>query len=73
MTLTYAGKEKYSTIVGGAATILVVLAVVVQSVFAFHNLYMHPNYNQFPTTYDYGYTKQINDFDIRENMIAYAI
>ena len=71
MTLTIRGQDKYSTKVGGAATILVVLAVLLQTVYEFHALYTNPSYNQFPTTYDFAYSKKI-DLDLRANMISYA-
>ena len=73
MTFTIAGQDTYKSKVGGVATILVVLGVLIQSVFAFRDQYLHPNYNQYPTTYDYGYKKQINDFDLRANMMAYSL
>ena len=73
MTFTIDGQDTFKSKVGGAATILVVLTVLVQSVFVFHDQYVYPNYNQYPTTYDYGYTKQINDFDLRQNMMAYSL
>ena len=73
MTLTVNGQDKYKLKVGGMATILVVLGVLVESVFVFRDQYLHPNYNQYPTTHDYGYEKQINDFDFRANMMAYSL
>ena len=72
VSLKFAGNDRHNTKVGGAATILVVLGVLIQSIFAFHDQYVLPNYNQFPTTYDYGYSKQFIDFDLRANMMAYA-
>ena len=73
VTLTIAGQDRHNTKIGGAATILVVLGVLVQSMFAFRETYTNPSYNKFPTTYNYEYSKQINDFDIQTNMMAYSI
>ena len=46
--------------------------MLIQSAFAFLQLYKNPSYNQFPTTYDFDDSKQIEDFDLRTNMMAYS-
>ena len=43
--MTIAGQDTYSTKVGGAATILVMLAVFIQSAVVFNDQVMHPDYN----------------------------
>ena len=72
VTLTMAGKDTHKSIIGGAVTILVVIGVIVQSVYAYIELEQNPAYNQFPVTYDYNYSKEI-EFSLRENMMAYSI
>lgn len=71
VTLTMNGSETVNTKIGGTVTILVVLGVLIQSVFALLELLRNPSYNQFPTTYNYEYSKEI-DLDLRTNMMAYA-
>ena len=62
VSLRYKGKDSFTTI-------LVVLGVTVQSSFALHQLVTKPEYNQYPTTYDYAYTNNVT-VDLRENMPA---
>ena len=71
VTLTLKGSETVNTKIGGTVTILVALGVLVQSVFALEELLINPSYNQFPTTYNYEYSKEI-DLDLKTNMMAYA-
>ncbi len=71
VTLTMNGQETVNTKIGGSVTILVVLGVLIQSVFALLELLRNPSYNQFPTTYNYEYSKEIH-LDFKTNMMAYA-
>ena len=53
-------------------TILVVLGVVLQAGFALKDTWTEPEYNQFPTTYDFDYDHTI-ELDLSTNMVAYKL
>ena len=58
--LTYKGQTRFKTWFGGCVTILIVVAIAIQSFIALDNLVMAPNFGSTPPTFNYFYDESFN-------------
>lgn len=72
VSLSFKGRSSHKSICGGLVSILVVLGVVIESCFTLRGLIKEPNYNQYPTTFDYDYDRNIT-LNLVENMVSYKL
>ena len=70
VTLTQGGDKLHRSLCGGIASICTWIGVFVYGLMQVHDLYYHPDYNSFPVTYDFDYSKKI-EVDITQNMPSY--
>ena len=58
--LTYKGQTRFKTGFGGCVTILIVVAIAIQSFIDLDNLVMAPNFGSTPPTFNYFYDESFN-------------
>ncbi len=57
---------------GGLVTILLVIGIFTQACYTFVNDYSSPQFNQYPSLFDFNNRQNIN-VDFKTNMVAYSV